>query len=151
MTVPGSLDASRGARGRVERVVAVISIEVVIVIHLVLTPMHLEEKLYIGVLFAVGNGLLLVAMALLFTRRGQWAGWLLGTVVCLGEFLGFVLSRTVGLPMGYHGTWAAETEDYLGLVSLAFELAFVVAAWTHLRGARQRPSGAVTEPRPVNA
>jgi hypothetical protein len=140
------LDAYHGgawtrSAGRVPgRGVAAAAIEGVIVIHLWLTPMHLTEKLYIGVLFTVGNVLLLLALALLFSRRGQVAGWLLGAAVCAGELVGFVLSRTVGLPMDYHGTWLAEREDYLGLASLLCEVVFLAVAASQLRSmpSRQR-------------
>jgi hypothetical protein len=120
--------AARGGRGSRARWIAVAAVAVVIAIHAVITPMHLEEMFYIGVLFSVGNGLLFVAMMLLAGERHQPAGWLLAGAVCAGEFVGFVLSRTVGLPMGYHETWASAPEDYLGLVSLFLELVVVTAA-----------------------
>jgi hypothetical protein len=121
-----------GARGRWA---AVAAIEGIVVIHLVLTPMHLAEMPYVGVLFTVGNALLLVALALLVSRRHQAAGWLLGAAVCAGELVAYVLSRTVGLPMHYHGTWLAEREDYLGLVSLACEVVFLAVAASRLGAA----------------
>lgn len=109
------------------------SAELLIGIHVDLIPMHLREKFYIGVLFCIGNGLLLLALLLLTDRRLRIAGWLLGIVVCLGEFGGFVASRTVGLPLGYHETWATETEDYLGLACLVLEAVFITAAVIALR------------------
>jgi hypothetical protein len=134
------LDATwpRGAGRAPGRWLAAAAIEGVIVIHLWLTPMHLTEKLYIGVLFAVGNGLLLVGLALLFSRRRQTAGWLLSAAVCAGELVGFVLSRTVGLPMDYHGTWLSEREDYLGLASLLCEVIVLAVAAVQLRGVALR-------------
>lgn len=126
VTLPGTGRApARWAAG--------LAIAGVFAIHLELTPMHLAETRYIGVLFAVGNGLLLVALALLFSRRHETAGWLLGAAVCGGELVGFVLSRTVGLPLDYHGTWTAEPEDYLGLASLLCELVFLAVAAIRLR------------------
>jgi hypothetical protein len=132
-TDANGLAARPGADRAPGRWAAVAAIEGVIVIHLVLTPMHLTEEPYVGVLFVVGNALLLVAMALLFSGHHQPAGWLLGVAVCLGELVGFVLSRTVGLPMHYHGTWAAEPEDYLGLASLLCEIVFLTVAVARLR------------------
>jgi hypothetical protein len=135
MTGIGIYDAVAWPRtGRAPRDwVAGLAIAGVIAIHVELTPMHLVEKPYIGVLFAVGNALLLVALTLLYSRRHQAAGWLLGAAVCAGELVGFVLSRTVGLPLNYHGTWAAQPEDYLGLASLVCELVFLTVAAIRLR------------------
>jgi hypothetical protein len=115
------------------RWLASLAIVGVIAIHQVLTPMHLEEKPYIGVLFIVGNVLLVVALGLMFSGRYETAGWLLAAAVCAGELLGFVLSRTVGLPMDYHGTWLAETEDYLGLASVLCEAVVLTVAAIRLR------------------
>jgi hypothetical protein len=126
------------APGAPGRWAAVAAIEGIVIIHLVLTPMHLAEMPYVGVLFAVGNALLLIALALLVSRRHQAAGWLLGSAVCAGELVAFVLSRTVGLPMHYHGTWLAEREDYLGLASLLLEVVFLTVAAPHLRAAIRR-------------
>lgn len=121
-----------------------VSAELLIGIHVTLTPMHLQEKFYIGVLFCVGNGLLFLALLLLTDRRLRLAGWLLGTIVCLGEFGGFIVSRTVGLPQDYRETWAAGTEDYLGLACLVLEAVFIAAAAAALRrqsGSTARATG----------
>jgi len=132
-TVPGGRGEARP--GTVGRWAAIVAVEAVIVVHALLTPMHLEETPYIGVLFAVGDALLLVAAVLLAGRRYRGAGWLLAAAVCAGEFVGFILSRTVGLPQGYHEAWAAAPEDYLGLACLPCELFVVVLAAIALRPA----------------
>jgi hypothetical protein len=141
------VDVARAGGTRVgtwaARWAAIVAIEVVIVIHLVLTPMHLTETFYIGVLFSVGNGLLFAAILLMVAGRWQAYGWLLGALVCAGEFVGFVLSRTVGLPQGYHEAWASAPEDYLGLASLFFELVVVVIAldvWRRAGAPLRRPA-----------
>lgn len=115
-------------RSGVARWVALVALEVNIGIHVALTPMHLEEKFYIGVLFTVGNAALFAAMLLLISSRLRTIGWLLGAATSTVEFVGFVVSRTVGLPQGYKETWANAPEDYLGLVCLAVEVVFVVLA-----------------------
>jgi len=129
--------------GVVARWVAITAVEIVIAIHVLLTPMHLRETLYIGVLFIVGNALLLVALLLMTGTRHERAGWSLAAAVCAGEFVGFVLSRTTGLPQGYHETWASAPEDYLGLLSLACEVVFGAAAvaWARARAGVSPPGG----------
>jgi hypothetical protein len=130
--------------GVVARWVAITAVEIVIAIHVLLTPMHLRETLYVGVLFIVGNALLLLALLLMTGTRRELAGWSLAAAVCAGEFVGFVLSRTTGLPLGYHETWASAPEDYLGLVSLACDVAFGAAAVAWVRASGASPRGGRT-------
>ncbi|MEU3980965.1 hypothetical protein AB0F77_12730 [Streptomyces sp. NPDC026672] len=103
-----------------------------VVLHTLLIPDHLEEKFYIGFLFAVGSAVMLgVAVALVVMKRPS-AAWLTGTVVSLGMIVGFLLSRTVGLPDGYYERgW----EVPYGPLSLLVEALFVVAFLAWLRGA----------------
>jgi hypothetical protein len=133
-----ALVPSRRSPGATARWVAITAVELVIVIHVVLTPMHIRETPYIGALFVVGNVLLFAAVVLMAGRRRESVGWALAGAVCAGEFAGFVLSRTVGLPQGYHETWAAAPEDLLGLASLACEVAFAVAALAYVRAVTRR-------------
>lgn len=95
-------------------------------IHVYLAPMHLEEKLYIGVLFLIGSATLGVVVVGLATDRDRvrTLAWLLGFAASAVMFIAFVLSRTIGLPGGYLEPWAESTEDILGLVSLGLELVF---------------------------
>lgn len=116
------------ARPDVARWIALVLLQLNIGIHVALTPMHLEEKFYIGVLFTIGNTALFAAMLLLVSERLRAIGWLLGTATSVAEFAGFILSRTVGLPQGYKEAWATAPEDYLGLVCLVLEVAFVALA-----------------------
>ncbi|HET7385599.1 MAG TPA: hypothetical protein VFJ19_02935 [Nocardioidaceae bacterium] len=96
-------------------------------IHLYLAPDHLEEKLYIGVLFLIGSALLGFVMVALASdqNRLRTPGWLLGGLISVVMFVAFVVSRTSGLPLGYHETWASSSEDLLGLASLFLEVVFV--------------------------
>ncbi|MGH3265683.1 MAG: hypothetical protein ACRDNS_27240, partial [Trebonia sp.] len=107
-----------------------ITLELLIGIHVALTPMLLEEKFYIGVLFTVGNAAFFAAMLFLISQRLRLVGWLLGAATCVVEFAGFIASRTTGLPQGYHETWASAPEDLLGLVCLLAEIVFIAAAAT---------------------
>lgn len=70
------------------------------VLHALLVPDHLEEKLCIGLAFAVGSAVMpAVAVALVVLTRPLVA-WLTGALVSLGVIVGFLLSRTVSLPDG---------------------------------------------------
>lgn len=110
--------------------------------HVWLTPMHLDEKFYVGVLFCVGNAALLVGLALLLTARGAIAGWLLIAATAAVEFSLYIASRTVGLPGGYLESWIGEFEDVLGFVSLATDVTLVYAAALCLRFRRAGDVGA---------
>lgn len=98
------------------------------VLHTLLIPDHLEEMFYVGLLFAVGSALMLVVAAALVVRERPLAAWLSGVLISLGMIVGFVLSRTVGLPGGYYEPgWEAP----YGPLCLLAEGLFVVAflAW----------------------
>ncbi|MEU6810496.1 hypothetical protein ABZ920_16175 [Streptomyces sp. NPDC046831] len=103
------------------------------VLHTLLVPDHLEEKFYIGLLFAVGSGVMLLVAAALVAGWRPLAAWLTGTVVSLAMIVGFVLSRTVGLPYGYY---EAGWEPPYGPLSLLVEGLFVCAflAWLGATG-----------------
>ena len=102
------------------------------VLHALLVPDHLEEKFYIGVLFAVGGAVMLVVAAALVAGSRPMTAWLTGVAVSLGMIIGFGLSRTVGLPDGYYEPgW----EPPYGPLSLIVEGLFVLAFLTWL-GAR---------------
>ncbi|MGW1402995.1 hypothetical protein ACWCRF_31115 [Streptomyces sp. NPDC002405] len=72
------------------------------VLHTLLIPDHLEEKFYIGVLFAVGSAVMLAAALALVLMKRTVAAWLTGALVSRGMITDFLLSRTAGLPDGYH-------------------------------------------------
>lgn len=112
------------------RTTAILAALVNLGIHLALTPMHLEEMPYIGLLFVLGSVLLAGVIAGLVSERDnvRALAWALGSAVCAAEFVLFVVSRTSGLPDGYHETWFGSTEDVLGLVSLAVEALFLACA-----------------------
>lgn len=90
-------------------------------IHLVDAPDSYEEAAYKGILFYMnGAGALLAAIGIYRGARG-W-GWSLGALIAFGSIAGYVISRTVGLPM-------LEVEDEwlepLGALALAVEVLFM--------------------------
>lgn len=113
-------------------------------IHLAMAPDHLAEKRYIGILFVIGSTLLGMVMIGLASDhdRLRTAAWTGGSAVCAVEFILFVLSRTTGLPGGYHEGWAAAPEDLLGLASLFVEAVFLACAATALTRTPNLPPAA---------
>jgi len=91
-------------------------------IHLVLAPEYFGEQAYVGALFLLGAA----AGALIAARLGRAADrdtWALGAALSAAMAIGFVLSRTVGLPGFHEGEW-----ELSGLLSLLLEGGFVLAA-----------------------
>src|SRR3954462_6202488 len=97
------------------------------IIHLVTAPEQLEEKAYVGVLFLVAVvGSAYVAYQL--WRADNRGAWGLGTLIAACCFVGFILSRTTGLPGFKEEEWEA-----LGVLSLVVEAGFIGLALTRLR------------------
>jgi len=78
-----------------------------------------------------------LAVIALLVRPWRRAGWWLGSLVCSGMIVGYVLSRTIGLPQGYKEEWG----DTAGTVSLVVQAVFLLAAALTAAQARrvQRP------------
>ncbi|MFI9627296.1 hypothetical protein [Streptomyces sp. NPDC052042] len=113
------------------------------VLHGLLVADHLEEKFYIGVLFAVGSAVMLVVAAALLISKRPHLAWLTGAAVSLGMIVGFLLSRTVGLPDGYH---EAGWEPPYGALSLFVEGLFVVAFLAWLSGSARSTDAVLQSP-----
>jgi hypothetical protein len=108
------------------------------VIHLVLSPEYLSEEAYIGILFIAG-GAFLCALAVALWRADNVPSWLLGALTMAGMGIGFVLSRTTGLPGFHESEW-----ELSGIVALVLEAGFCLAAVPALRPGR--PAAADTAP-----
>jgi len=91
-------------------------------IHLVLAPEYFGEQAYIGALFLLGAAAGALIAARLW-RAADRATWALGAALSAAMAIGFLLSRTVGLPGFHEGEW-----ELSGLVSLMLEGGFVLAA-----------------------
>ena len=86
-------------------------------------------------------GGVLTALVVLLPRP-PWLGWAAGVLLGVGPFLGYVLSRTVGVPgdPGDVGNWGY----WVGTVSLFIEAALIVLSIGMLSAARnRRPSGPI--------
>ena len=105
-----------------ERLVgAGISLIVIVgLIHLINSPGDLEEGSYTGLLYIANFfGALMAAVGI---YRGRSWGWSMGALVSVGAFVGYVISRTVGLPgLPVEEEWL----EPLGLLSLLVESLFV--------------------------
>jgi hypothetical protein len=111
----------RTARATLEWL-AIIAIVAIGLIHFGEARDAFGDATYKGVLFvANGVGALAAAAGLYWNRRGAW---LLGLLVAGGAFIGYVVSRTVGLP-----GLPAEPDAWLeppGVASLVLEALFIV-------------------------
>ena len=111
----------RGTTGSGRLVGAGISLIVIVgLIHLINSPGDLQEGSYTGLLYLANFfGAILAAIGI---YRGRSWGWSLGALVSVGAFVGYVISRTVGLPgLPVEEEWL----EPLGVLSLMVEGLFV--------------------------
>ena len=104
------------------RIAAVVAIVATGLIHLVTARDAFGDATYKGLLF-VANGVGALVAAVGVYRERDW-GWLLGALLAGGAALGYVLSRTVGLP-GLPAEPDAWFEP-LGVASLVAEAVFLI-------------------------
>ncbi|MBV9452509.1 MAG: hypothetical protein JOZ19_00065 [Rubrobacter sp.] len=88
-------------------------------IHLLDAPDSFEDAAYKGLLFVAIVFGAAVASIGIYQRYG-W-GWSLGVLTAVSAFLGYVISRTIGLP----GLPVEEWLEPLGILSLLVEGLFV--------------------------
>jgi hypothetical protein len=104
-------------------------------IHLVLTPEHLEEATYLGLLFLAN--FVGAAVATFGILRGHRWGWVLGALVAGGAYVLYFINATVGLP----GVEEGHLIEPLGLLAKAVEALFLLVcaiALTNRLAARGR-------------
>lgn len=99
---------------------------------------------YIGILFLVGSVVMLAVAAALVLQRQPFGAWLIGAITSIGMIVGFLLSRTVGLPDYREAGW----EPPYGVLSLVVEGIFVL---TFLAWLRENDAGRVADPGPREA
>jgi hypothetical protein len=104
------------------------------VLHLALAPEYLGEQLYVGLLFIAG-GIVSAVLAARLWRADDLRAWLAGAAVAAGMALGFVLSRTVGLPGFHEAEW-----ELSGLLSLLLEAGVVALALGAVSARREVPA-----------
>ena len=90
--------------------------------HVLIAGEHFLAATYLGILFLANFAGAIVAAFALYWSSNRW-GWLLGDAVAGGAFVGFILSRAIGLP-GFEeevGKWFSIA----GLLCLLMEGAFI--------------------------
>jgi hypothetical protein len=92
-------------------------------------------------------GGVLTAVALIWPRTAR-VGWAAGVLLGVAPFLGFLMSRTVGVPgdPGDVGNWS----DWVGTVALVLEVGLVAISVGMLRTWLRQPSPATTVTRTVD-
>ncbi len=100
---------------------AILLIIVTGVLHYITAPQEYSEARYMGVLFLANFIGSLVSAIGIARRRLGW-GWILGVVITAGSILGYIQSRTVGMP----GMEVEEWYDPIGILALLVEAAFLV-------------------------
>lgn len=88
-------------------------------LHLILAPEYMGEQAYVGALFVLG-GITAIAIAIRLWVAEDARAWALGALVAAGMAVGFVLSRTVGLPGFHESEW-----ELSGIISLLLEGGFL--------------------------
>ena len=102
------------------RIAGVVSISLVGLIHLLVTPEYYGFAAYLGLLMIANFAGSIVSAVGIY--QGRVWGWWLGAVMAAGAFLAYVESRTLGLP-GLP-SWEPFTEPP-GLLSLLVEAIFL--------------------------
>lgn len=100
---------------------AIILILVTGYLHFITTPQEYSEARYMGILFLLNAfGSLVSAVGIL---RGRFAwGWAPGFLIAAGSVLGYLQSRTIGMP----GMQAEEWFDTIGIPAVIVETGFLI-------------------------
>ncbi len=112
-------------------------IAVIGLVHWIDMPSSFQDAPYKGLLFLL-NGIAAVVVVYGIAQASRWS-WLLGILVAGGALVGYVISRTIGLPGIPPDDWL----DPLGILSLVVEVGFLLVAFSVLR---QPTRPAPTEP-----
>lgn len=137
----------------VSRTVAIIGLAGIALIHVLQSPEAFEETFYLGLLFigAIVVAIALAAALALGSDRGVWTATAALPALIL---LGYVLSRTTGLPDATYDV--GEWDEPLGLASMVVE-GLVLCVGGGVLAARRQAAGlvvagvAVTREPPVPA
>lgn len=96
-------------------------------VHLALVADNAAEAAYLGALFLIA-GIMSLVVAVQLWRFDDRTVWWAGSLLCVGMMVGFLLSRTVGLP-----AYKATGVDAAALFSLAAESGYLLLALVSLR------------------
>lgn len=102
------------------------------IIHFIDAPDNFNQATYKGVLFIL-NGLGALVTAYGIFRGASW-GWLLGLLIAGGAIVGYIISRTVGLPrLPVDPHWL----EPMGVLSVIVEAIFIALAVNALTGLKK--------------
>jgi FtsH-binding integral membrane protein len=122
---PETKNLHHAVRDGVTRAVAAIGLAGIALIHLLDAPSKFSETPYMGWLYV---GLMIASLATAFALvRGSWSpAWGAALVLPACAIVGYVLTRTVGLPQAHGdvGNW----KEPLGMASLLVEGSLVAVA-----------------------
>ena len=112
-------------------------------VHIADVSGKLEESTYIGVGFILGPIAGALLGAVLLVGGNQTMGWVVGAGISAATAIGYVLSRTSGLPRAREdiGNWG-EPIGVLSLIAEGVVLLCVALAATRSRGRTRGPSSA---------
>jgi hypothetical protein len=132
----------------VTRTVAIVGLAGIALIHVLQAPEAFEETTYLGILF-VGAIVASLAIAALLTRTSDARVWAAAAGLPALILLGYVLSRTSGLPDATLDV--GEWTEPLGLASLVAEglVVFVAGGVVATRSGESAPRRSETRRRPV--
>jgi hypothetical protein len=99
---------------------SVATILVIGIVHLYMAPQEYDEVAYMGILFAINFVAAMIAAFGIY-RQQNW-GWLLGVSIAIGSLIGYILSRTIGLPGMEIEAWLQP----IGVLSMVVEIGFIV-------------------------
>jgi len=121
----GRIEIRQAVRDGVVRATAVVALAGVALIHLLDLPGKFTETPYMGALYVLLMIGCVLAAALL-VRGSSRDAWRLAVLVPLGPMIGYLLTRTAGLPQATDdiGNWS----EPLGMASLFVEGALVALA-----------------------
>ncbi|GAC1385533.1 MAG: hypothetical protein NVS4B7_11460 [Ktedonobacteraceae bacterium] len=111
----------------IRRVIGVILLIAIGLIHLLIVRSGLHLQAYLGVLFII-DVVAAFAGAVWIGLFDAPTGWLLGGLAALGPLVGYMVTRTIGLPGLHVLPWNAPN----GLLSLLLEAIMVLLALSTL-------------------
>lgn len=114
--------------------IGIILIVITGIIHFIEAPEYFDEARYLGMLFTL-NGIGSSLLAAYGIFKNELLGWLVGFLIAFGSIIGYIVSRTVGLPNSIVKNWF----EFMGLLSLIVEGLFILFAYSYLNGRRNYP------------
>jgi hypothetical protein len=114
-------------KGKIDRVVGMGTVLLSGLIHIYNVPGEYKEAPYLGVLFFVFFLASIASAIGIYYDRFMW-GWILGGLLSLGAIIGYLVSRTVGLPISGVENWGPPLAYFSIFLELLFFVPFIRVA-----------------------